>query len=159
LLRNCSKVFLQVRKWIGQHFSERFYWHDWMEILWADINPEQHTLLKKISLLQYSWWKQDWTMFCCPHCSQLSIINIEQYCYTRFMLNILFNIVDKCEQRGQQNIVNSYIKQQAHNFYAWNVDPRYRVTEPYTMFAPRFNIQAHVNIQCSCLLNLKYPFR
>jgi hypothetical protein len=28
LLRNCSEVFLQVRKWIGQHFSERFYWHD-----------------------------------------------------------------------------------------------------------------------------------
>ena len=34
--------------------------------------------------------------------------NIEQYCYTRFRLNnILFNIVDKCEQRGQQNIVQS----------------------------------------------------
>ena len=31
--------------------------------------------------------------------------NIEQYCYTR---TILFNIVDKCEQRGQQNIVQSY---------------------------------------------------
>ena len=27
LLRNCSEVFLQVRKLIGQHFSERFYWH------------------------------------------------------------------------------------------------------------------------------------
>jgi hypothetical protein len=28
ILRNCSEVFLQLRKLIGQHFSERFYWHD-----------------------------------------------------------------------------------------------------------------------------------
>ena len=31
--------------------------------------------------------------------------NIEQYCYTDSGSTILFNIVDKCEQRGQQNIV------------------------------------------------------
>ena len=34
----------------------------------------------------------------------IAVNNIEQYCYTRFRLN---NIVDKCEQRGQQNIVQS----------------------------------------------------
>jgi hypothetical protein len=37
----------------------------------------------------------------------LAVNNIEQYCYTRFSSTALFNIVDKCEQRGQQNIVQS----------------------------------------------------
>jgi hypothetical protein len=31
------------------------------------------TRVKTLRLMQY-WWKQDWTMFCCPHCSQLSTI-------------------------------------------------------------------------------------
>jgi hypothetical protein len=43
-------------------------------------------------LLQY-WWKQDWTMFCCPHCSVVN--NIEQNCYILFRLN---NIVQYCWQ-------------------------------------------------------------
>ena len=33
---------------------------------------------------------------------------------------ILFNIVDKCEQCGQQNIFNP-AKQRAHNFYACTI--------------------------------------
>jgi hypothetical protein len=70
------------------------------------------TRLKSIRLLQY-WCKQDRTMLCCPHCSQLSTMlntivnNVEQYCYTRFRLN---NIVHYCwqvwtvsEQCGQHN--------------------------------------------------------
>jgi hypothetical protein len=28
ILRNCWKVFLELVKWIGQHFSERFYLYD-----------------------------------------------------------------------------------------------------------------------------------
>ena len=45
--------------------------------------------------------------------------NIEQYCY----LTILFNIVDKCEQRGQQNIVQStLVEQQAQRFLPCSVN-------------------------------------
>jgi hypothetical protein len=40
-------------------------------------------------------------------CSHAFVNNIEQYCYTDSGSTILFNIVDKCEQRGQQNIVQS----------------------------------------------------
>jgi hypothetical protein len=50
-------------------------------------------ILRPITLMQCCW-KQDWTMFCCPHCSYLSG-NIEQYCYTRFRLK---NIVQYCWQ-------------------------------------------------------------
>jgi hypothetical protein len=35
------------------------------------------------------------------------VINIEQYCYTDSGSTIFFNIVDNCEQHGQQNIVQS----------------------------------------------------
>jgi hypothetical protein len=63
------------------------------------------TRVKMLRLMQY-WWKQDWTMFCCPHCSQLSTI-LNNIVTPDSGSTTLFNIVDKCEQRGQQNIVQS----------------------------------------------------
>jgi hypothetical protein len=50
--------------------------------------------------MQY-WWKQDWTMLCCPRCSLLSTI-LNNVVAPDSGSTILFNIVDKCEQRGQQ---------------------------------------------------------
>jgi hypothetical protein len=64
-----------------------------------------HTRVKTLRLLQY-WWKQDWTMLCCPHCSQLSTM-LNNIVTPDSGSTILFNTVDKCEQRGQQNIVQS----------------------------------------------------
>jgi hypothetical protein len=63
------------------------------------------THVKTLRLMQY-WWKQDWTMFCCPHCSWLST-TLNNIVTPDSGSTILFNIVDKCEQRGQQNIVQS----------------------------------------------------
>jgi hypothetical protein len=37
LLRNCSEELLEVRKWTGQHFSERFYWHYCNQISWSPL--------------------------------------------------------------------------------------------------------------------------
>jgi hypothetical protein len=63
------------------------------------------TRVKMLRLMHY-WWKQDWTMLCCPHCSQLSTI-LNNIVTPDSGSTVLFNIVDKCEQRGQQNIVQS----------------------------------------------------
>jgi hypothetical protein len=63
------------------------------------------TRVKTLRLMQY-WWKQDWTMLCCPHCLQLSTI-LNNIVTPDSGSTILLNIVDKCEQRGQQNIVQS----------------------------------------------------
>jgi hypothetical protein len=63
------------------------------------------TRVKTLRLMQY-WWKQHWTMFCSPHCSQLSTI-LNNIVTPDSGSTILFNIVYKCEQRGQQNIVQS----------------------------------------------------
>jgi hypothetical protein len=69
---------------------------------------------KTIRLLQY-WWKQDWTMLCCPYCSQLSTI-LNNIVTPDSGSTILFNIVDNCEQRGQQNILFNPVEQQARRF-------------------------------------------
>jgi hypothetical protein len=51
-------------------------------------------------------------MFCCPRCSHLSTIlnNIVEP-----ESGLLFNIVDNCEQCGQQNIVQSCFHQYCNN--------------------------------------------
>ena len=56
-------------------------------------------------------------MFRCPHCSQFSKI-LHNILTPNSGSKILFNIVDKCKQRGQQTLFNA-VKQQAHNFYAF----------------------------------------
>jgi hypothetical protein len=63
------------------------------------------TRLKTIRLLQ-CWWKQDWTTSCCPHCSKLSTI-LHNIVTPDSGSTILSNTVDKCEQRGQQNVQSS----------------------------------------------------
>jgi hypothetical protein len=73
--------------------------------LWWNCCLDLSTRQKTIRLLQ-CWWKQDWTMLCCPHCSQLSTILNNTVTHDSGS-TILFDIVDKCEQRGQQNIVQS----------------------------------------------------
>ena len=81
------------------------------------------------TLTTLCWWKQP--LYCFPYTRKnaqvdailmktglnnallptlfIAVNNIEQYCYTHSgsTTYILFNIVDKCEQRGQQNIVQS----------------------------------------------------
>jgi hypothetical protein len=72
-----------------------------------------HTRVKTLRLMQY-WRKQDWTMFCCPHCSHLSTI-LNNIVEPESGVTILFNIVDNCEQCGQQNIVQSCFHQYCIN--------------------------------------------
>jgi coatomer subunit beta len=55
-------------------------------------------------------------MFCCPRCSQLSTI-LTNIVTPGSGSAILFNIVDKCEQRAQQTLFDP-VKQQAQRFYA-----------------------------------------
>ena len=45
-------------------------------------------------------------MFCCPHCSELLTI-LNNVVEPESGVTILKNIVDNCEQCGQQNIVQS----------------------------------------------------
>jgi hypothetical protein len=52
-------------------------------------------------------------MFCCPHCSQLSTI-LNNIVTPDSGSTILFNIVDKCEQRWQQNIVQACFQQHCY---------------------------------------------
>ena len=54
-------------------------------------------------------------MLCCPHCSQLSTI-LNNIVTPDSGSTILFNIVDNCEQRGQQNILFNPVEQQARRF-------------------------------------------
>jgi hypothetical protein len=54
----------------------------------------QATRVKTLRLMQY-WWKQDWTMLCCPHCSQLST-TLNNIVTPDSGSTMLFNIVDKC---------------------------------------------------------------
>jgi hypothetical protein len=68
-----------------------------------------HTQLKTIRLLQY-WWKQDWTMFCCPHCSQLStILNISIFAQVNITNHtswlVKFDVLS-CHIHLQVNITN-----------------------------------------------------
>jgi hypothetical protein len=58
--------------------------------------------------------QQDWTMFCRPHCSHLSII-LNNIVEPQSGVTILFNIVDNCEQCGQQSIVQSCFHQYCNN--------------------------------------------
>ena len=51
-----------------------------------------------------SWWKQCWTMFCCPHCSRL-LTTLNNIVEPESGVTILFNNVNSLEQCGQQNIV------------------------------------------------------
>ena len=51
-----------------------------------------------------SWWKQYWTIFCCPHCSGL-LTTLNNIVKSESGVTILFNTVYSLEQCGQQNIV------------------------------------------------------
>jgi hypothetical protein len=53
-------------------------------------------------------------MFCCPRCSHLSTI-LNNIVEPESGVTILFNIVDNCEQCGQQNIVQSCFHQYCIN--------------------------------------------
>jgi oligoribonuclease (3'-5' exoribonuclease) len=97
---------------------KRFHASHYIKGLHEVVNHYRHakdaTQLKTIRLLQY-WWKQDWTMLCGPHCSQLSTywaMLAARHCS-------IHNIVDNCEQCGQHDILFNPVKQQVHNFYVW----------------------------------------
>jgi hypothetical protein len=69
-------------------------------------------------------------MLCGPHCSQLSTI-LNNIVTPESGSTILFNIVDKCEQCGPQNIVQSCFARYAGlNYYKaqsnCNQDPTFR---------------------------------
>jgi hypothetical protein len=53
-------------------------------------------------------------MFCCPRCSHLSTI-LNNIVEPESGVTILFNIVDNCEQCGQQSIVQSCFHQHCNN--------------------------------------------
>ena len=53
-------------------------------------------------------------MFCSPSCSHLSTI-LNNIVESESGVTILFNIVDNCEQCGQQNIVQSCFHQYCNN--------------------------------------------
>ena len=66
-------------------------------------------------------------MFCCPRCSNLStilnnIVEPELGVTILFELGvtILFNIIDNCEQCGQQNIVQSCFHQYCNNLIVFS---------------------------------------
>ena len=50
--------------------------------------------------------EQDWTMFCCPHCSKLSTI-LNNIVEPESGVTMLNNIADNYEEHGQQNMVQS----------------------------------------------------
>ena len=76
------------------------------------IFPGEHapppTRQKNAQVVQ-GWWKQPWTMLCCPHCSTLSTTYIVQHCWAWISpqsgVTMLNNIVDNIEQCGQHSIV------------------------------------------------------
>jgi hypothetical protein len=53
-------------------------------------------------------------MFCCPRCLHLSTM-LNNIVEPESGVTILFNIVDNCEQCGQQNIVQSCFHQYCNN--------------------------------------------
>jgi transcription elongation factor Elf1 len=58
--------------------------------------------------------QHDWTMFCCPRCSHSSTL-LNNIVEPESGVTILFNIIDNCEQRGQQRIVQSCFHQYCNN--------------------------------------------
>ena len=67
-------------------------------------------------------------MFCCLHCSQLSTI-LNNIVTPDSGSTILFNIVDKCEQRGQQNIVQSCMLSSGLGVYCRVADHGFKIKE------------------------------
>jgi hypothetical protein len=100
-----AQIFFLWRNGCTNFFPRHFSLH---EFFWGNFHPPPPGIsnglpLKTIRLLQY-WWKQDWTMLCCSHCSQLPTM-LNNIVTPDSGSTILFNIVDKCEQRGPHNIV------------------------------------------------------
>jgi hypothetical protein len=58
-------------------------------------------------------------MFCCPRCSHLSTI-LNKIVELESGVTILFNIVDSCEQCGQQNIVQTCFHQHCNNLIVFS---------------------------------------
>ena len=58
-------------------------------------------------------------MLCGPHCSHLSTI-LNNMVEPESGVTILFNIVDNCEQCGQQNIVQSCFHQYCNNLIVFS---------------------------------------
>ena len=58
-------------------------------------------------------------MLCGPHCSHLSTI-LNNMVEPESGGTILFNIVDNCEQCGQQNIVQSCFRQYCNNLIVFS---------------------------------------
>jgi hypothetical protein len=93
-----NRPFLTKNNYSSQGPLYYFYMkYSVIEKRWEKYSKSLTTRVKTLRLMQY-WWKQDWTMFCCPHCSQLSTI-LNNIVTPDSGSTILFNIVDKCEQR------------------------------------------------------------
>ena len=82
---------------------------------WTTCSKLMKTVLNNILLptlfytakneqLVAGWWKQYWTIFCCPHCFRLLTV-LNSLVTPDSGLTMLFNIVNSLEQCGQQNIV------------------------------------------------------
>jgi hypothetical protein len=84
-------------------------------------------------------------MFCCPRCSHLSTI-LNNIVEPESGVTILFNIVDKCEQRGQQNIVQSCFHQHCNNL---SVFMRVNNDHILTLFGIT-SLGIYSNIVCLC---------
>jgi hypothetical protein len=76
LLRNCSEELFEVRKWTGQHFSERFYWHDCK-------SGSKHACLTVVSLCEF--------VFSLPSSSFKG-----NYIFLSFLVLFLFRLCATC---------------------------------------------------------------
>ena len=96
--------------------------------------------------------QQDWTMFCCPRCSHLSTI-LNNIVEPELGVTILFNIIDKCEQCGQQSIVQSCFHQHCNNlivvFLPCILSLDYLFLQHLWYYFPNYVILTHpVNFPC-----------
>ena len=75
--------------------------------------------------------QQDWTMFCCPRPTLFTLVNnIEHVVEPESGVTILFNIVDNCEQCGQQSIVQPCFHQYCINLCVFFQLPMHPLNYP-----------------------------